>query len=122
MEQAKVFRTLMDRQGGRGTSSPSNSRALVIRALSPLKLSDAVQNQVEQGGLAPSIAHELSRVDGPFIQARLTTNGIEPSLTRAALTRETRPRASRRKTVGRPVHSGLVPAVRRFQHHVGTQK
>jgi len=84
MEQARAFRTLMDQQGWTQEKLAAElavSRSIVVRALSLLKLPDAVAEQVEQGGLPPSVAHEIAKLDDPAEQVRLAVATVKQGLT-----------------------------------------
>ena len=103
IEQARALHVLLETQGWtreRLADELAVSRMFVSRALGLLKLPDSVQNQVEQGRLAPSTAYELLKIDDPKIQVRLATKAVEQGLTRADLAMEIRSSA-RRNSVDR---------------------
>lgn len=111
IEQARAYRTLMTRQGWTQddlAGQLSVSRTLVIRALSLLKLPDAIQNQVEQGGLTASHAYEISKLADPAAQIRLAETAVEQGLTRDDVAKQARDAPKRAK--GKPTTKRL-PAV-----------
>src|SRR4051794_21893443 len=85
VEQAKAFRRLMDlngwsaRQLAREMHIPD---ANIVRALALLNLPESVQEQVETGRLAPSVAYEVSRLDTPEEQVALAERVVAEKLTR----------------------------------------
>lgn len=86
IEQAKAFRTLMDRNGWSGDQLARTlhmSDASVFRALALLTLPEAVQGHVESGGMAPSVAYELSKIDAPDVQAEVAARVVAEGLSRA---------------------------------------
>jgi ParB family chromosome partitioning protein len=86
IEQARAFRALMDRNGW---SARQLARELAIdhtgvaRALALLELPGAIQEQVEQGSLAPATAYELSKVTDPEAQRDLAKRVVGEGLSRA---------------------------------------
>jgi ParB family chromosome partitioning protein len=79
IEQAKAFRTLMDRNGWSGDQLARTlhmSDASVFRALALLTLPDAVQGHVESGGMAPSVAYELSKLEEPDAQREVAARVV----------------------------------------------
>lgn len=112
VEQARAFRILMDRQGWTGERLADEltvSKSQVAKTLSLLKLPAAVQEQVEQGGLAPSAAYELARLDDPIEQIRLATTATEQGLTRDDVARQVRTSSPSRKK--KPTAKKLPPAM-----------
>jgi ParB family chromosome partitioning protein len=85
VEQAKAFRRLMDlngwsaRQLAREMHIPD---ANIVRALALLNLPEIVQDQVEAGRLAPSVAYEVSRLDTAEEQVALAERIVTEKLTR----------------------------------------
>jgi ParB family chromosome partitioning protein len=102
IEQAHAFRALMDREGWsheRLAEELAVSQGTVTRALSLLKLPKAVQDRVEQGGLSPSHAHEIAKLDDPREQVLLAEAAAEQGLTRDDVAKQVRRAApSKRKT------------------------
>jgi ParB family transcriptional regulator, chromosome partitioning protein len=85
VEQAKAFRTLMDRNGWTGEQLAEKlhiSNPSVFRSLALLKLPAPVQDQVEAGKLAPSVAYEVSRIDDAAEQAEVAERVIVEGLSR----------------------------------------
>nr|WP_303652951.1 ParB/RepB/Spo0J family partition protein [Paludisphaera mucosa] len=83
MEQARAFRSLMDRQGWtqeKLSEELAVSRTAIVRALSLLKLPAEIQDRVEQGGLAPSAAHEIAKLEDPTEQVRLAEETVRQGL------------------------------------------
>lgn len=101
LEQARAFRTLMDRQGWnqeRLAEELAVSRALVYRSLSLLKLPASIQDEVEQGALAPSAAYEIAKLDDPAAQVRLATVAAEQGLTRDDVAKQVRKSPLKKRT------------------------
>jgi ParB-like chromosome segregation protein Spo0J len=78
IEQAKAFKSLMDRNGWSGDqAAKALGKALgvaqptVVRALALLELPDPVRERVEQGTLPPGTAYEIGKVHDPEIQQEL---------------------------------------------------
>jgi ParB family chromosome partitioning protein len=124
VEQANAFRALMDR---RGWSTVKLAEALrlndstVTRALSLLRLPGAVQERVEAGRLAPSVAYELSKLDDPGAAADLAGRVVAEGMTRAEVVAEVKRAAgrgtgSRGRAKGRGVRK---PASRAFRKAAG---
>lgn len=85
VEQAKAFRTLMDRNGWTGEQLAEKlhiSNPSVFRSLALLKLPAPVQDQVEAGKLAPSVAYEVSRIDDADEQTEVAERVIAEGLSR----------------------------------------
>ena len=85
VEQAKAFRTLMDRNGWTGEQLAEKlhiSNPSVFRSLALLKLPTPVQDQVEAGKLAPSVAYEVSRIEDAAEQAEVAERVIVEGLSR----------------------------------------
>lgn len=86
IEQARAYRSLMD---GNGWSVSQVARELAVdhsnvsRALALLNLPEAVQERVEQGELAPSVAYEVSKLDDPAAQAEVAARVVAEGLNRA---------------------------------------
>jgi ParB family chromosome partitioning protein len=85
IEQANALRKLMDENGWSAQQVAEElnlSKPAVIKALSLLKLPGSVQEQVEAGHLAPSVAYEISQLDRPQDQAILAEQVTAERLTR----------------------------------------
>lgn len=98
IEQARAFRSLMDRNAWSGNQA---ARALgiaqptVVRALALLDLPDPIQNQVEQGALPPGTAYEIGKVEDPEIQQALAERVVTQGLSRAETIEAVRAAAQR---------------------------
>ena len=85
VEQAKAFRRLMDLNGWSARQLARElhiADANIVRALALLDLPKSVQEQVEAGRLAPSVAYEVSRLDNPEEQVALAERIVTEKLTR----------------------------------------
>jgi ParB family chromosome partitioning protein len=103
IEQAKAFRTLMDRNGWSGDQLARTlhmSDASVFRALALLSLPDSVQSHVESGGMAPATAYEVSKLEDPAAQREVAERVVAEKLSRAETVEAVR-RASKPKAVGK---------------------
>ena len=85
IEQARAYQTLMDRHGW-STRQLATELALaqpqVVRALALLNLPEEVQEQVEQGTLAPATAYEIGKLTSPEAQRELAGRVVNEKLTR----------------------------------------
>ncbi len=85
IEQARAFRSLMDinqwstRQISRELGVDQSN---VVRALAMLELPTAIQDQVEAGTLAPSVAYEVSKIEDPIKQNRVAERVVAEGMTR----------------------------------------
>ena len=117
IEQARAFRTLMDRNGWSGDQLARTiqmSDASVFRALALLTLPDVVQGHVEAGGMAPSVAYELSKIDAPEVQAEIASRcraaeGLSRAETVEAV-RQSRGQAEAKGLEGQGGHQGEAEA------------
>ena len=85
VEQAKAFRRLIDLNGWTARQLARElhiADANVVRALALLDLPKSIQERVEAGQLAPSVAYEVSRLDSPEEQATLAERIVTEKLTR----------------------------------------
>jgi len=86
IEQARAFKGLMD---ANGWSTHQLARELavdqsgVVRALALLRLDADVQERVEAGALAPSVAYEVSKLDDPEAQREVAGRIVAEDLSRA---------------------------------------
>jgi ParB family chromosome partitioning protein len=60
--------------------------ATVTRALSLLELPTEVQDRVEQGALAATVAHELAKLPDPAVQSEIAQAVVAEGLTRSEVT------------------------------------
>lgn len=85
IEQARAFRTLMDRNGwtaARLAEALHLTGATVSRALALLDLPYTVQEAVASGELAPSIAYEVSKLEDPDAQREVADRIVSEGMTR----------------------------------------
>jgi ParB family chromosome partitioning protein len=86
LEQANAYRALM---AAKGWSTRQLGAELAIhattitKALALLDLPVEVQQRVEQGGLSPAAAYEVSKLEDPAAQAELAQTAIAEGLTRS---------------------------------------
>jgi ParB family chromosome partitioning protein len=99
IEQAKAYRRLMDLHGWNVTELAREvniSQASASRALALLNLPEAVQEHVEHGTIAPSVAHEVSQIKDPDAQAAVADQAVSGKLRgdelRALIEKEKAPR------------------------------
>jgi ParB family chromosome partitioning protein len=98
IEQARSFRQLMD---GHGWSVSQLARELAIdhsgisRALALLELPTPVQDHVERGELAPSVAYEVSKLADPAAQADVAALAVAKGLNRAEVVEAVRERGAK---------------------------
>jgi ParB family chromosome partitioning protein len=93
VEQARAYRRLMEANGWSSrqiAAELSISQAAVVKALALLELPAPVQEAVEQGVLAPSIAYEVTRLEGPEAQAAMARAATAEGLTRDEVVRAVR--------------------------------
>lgn len=103
VEQARAFRTLMDRNGWsalRLGQTLHMSESTIIKSLALLTLPLAVQERVEAGELAPSVAYEVSRLDDPAQQAEVAARVVTEGLSRAETVEAVRKAASQPRAAG----------------------
>jgi ParB family transcriptional regulator, chromosome partitioning protein len=86
IEQAKAFRALMDLNGW-STHQVARELAVdqstVVKTLALLALPPAVQEQVEQGALSPSVAYEVGKLDSADAQVKVAAQVVSEGLSRA---------------------------------------
>lgn len=110
MDQARAFRTLMDRQGWtvrKLAEELSISPGRVSQAVALLTLPESVQERVDQGGLTSTTAYEIAKLDDPTVQIRLATAAAEQGLTRADVAKQVKRSPSKKKA---PAAKKLPPA------------
>ncbi len=89
IEQAKAFKALLQRRGcsyRQLAESLHISHQAIVRALALLDLPEDLQGRVEAGKLAPSVAYEVSRLEGPDQQREVAARVVEEGLNRAEAT------------------------------------
>ena len=86
VEQARAYKRLMEVKGWTMTELAAELRVhqtSVSRALALLDLPCTVQEQVEQGALAPSAAAEIAKLPGPEQQQAVAEEAVASGLKRA---------------------------------------
>lgn len=99
VEQARAFRTLMDVHGWSGHRLAKElgvSQGGIAQSLALLNLPPTVQDAVEQGGLAPTIAYEVSKLDRPEDQSLVAEVAVAQGLRRSEVAELARSVRSRR--------------------------
>ena len=74
IEQAKAFRDLMGQNSWSTRQLAAElalSQANIVRSLALLELPESIQEQVEQGNLAPSAAYEVSKIEDRRLQEEI---------------------------------------------------
>lgn len=98
IEQAVAFKALLERRNWsyRQLAETLNiSHMAVGRALALLELPTPVQERVERGELAPSVAYEVSKLDDPEEQAAVVARVVSEGLNRAEVVEAVRAKSSR---------------------------
>jgi ParB family transcriptional regulator, chromosome partitioning protein len=86
IEQARAFKALMDKNGWSGNQAAKTlgiAQPTVVRALALLELPEPVQDQVEQGTLAPATAYEIGKVEDPESQQEIADRVVSEHLSRS---------------------------------------
>jgi len=86
IEQARAFKALMDKNGWSGNQTAKAlgiAQPTVVRALALLELPEPVQDQVEQGTLAPATAYEIGKVEDPESQQEIADRVVSEHLSRS---------------------------------------
>jgi ParB family chromosome partitioning protein len=86
MEQARAYKQLLDLNGWSARQLAGElaiHHAQVVRAMALLQLPAAVQEQVDDGGLPPATAYEVSKLEDPEAQAAMAQAAVEQKLTRS---------------------------------------
>jgi ParB family chromosome partitioning protein len=113
IEQARAFKTLMDRNGW-STRQLADALAIVqpqvVRTLALLGLPELIQEKVEQGALAPATAYEISKVEDQAAQAELAVRVVAEGLSRQETVAEVR-RAAGRPAKAKSKGKKLTPRV-----------
>jgi ParB family transcriptional regulator, chromosome partitioning protein len=122
MEQARAFRTLIDRRGWsyrRLAESLHIAPASVVRALALLELPTALQDRVEGGELAPSVAYEVSKLEDSGDQTKVAARAVAENLSRAEVVQAVRETAAKTSADRRKSRGGK-PAPRKTSATVRT--
>jgi len=99
IEQARAYQRLMDLYGWTVTRVGEElaiTQGAVSKALKLLELPEAVQEQVEQGGLSPDSGYEISKLDDPEDQIAIASRVVAEKIGRDEL------RAVVKERTGRP--------------------
>jgi ParB family chromosome partitioning protein len=122
VEQARAYRSLMDARGWSTRELAAElhvAQTSVVRALSLLDLPEVVQDSVEQGRLAPSVAAEVAKLPDAETQEMVAKAAIDEGLKRdevAELVKAVRSRrpapAARPEPVEYDLGDGTVVIVR----------
>jgi ParB family chromosome partitioning protein len=86
IEQAKAFKAIMAQNGWSGNQAAKElgiAQPTVVRALALLELPPPVQDQIEQGALAPATAYEIGKARDPEIQQELAARVVNEGLSRS---------------------------------------
>ena len=105
IEQAVAFKTLLDCRGWsyRQLAETLNiSHMAVGRALALLELPAHVQERIERGELAPSVAYEVSKLDDPQMQAAVVARVVSEGLNRAEVVKEVRAKSQKGRGANKP--------------------
>lgn len=106
LEQARAYQRLIELNGWSARQLAGElaiHHAQVVRALALLQLPEAVQERVEDGGLTPAAAYEVSKLDDPEAQAALALEAVERKLTRGEVAEAVK--SSKSAKSGRPAQA-----------------
>ncbi len=115
VEQARAYRRLLDARGWTMTqlaAELSLHQTTVSRSLALLELPESVQVQVEQGGLPPSVAAEIAKLERPEDQVAVASAVEEQGLARdevAELVKAVRARRPAPQAKPEPITIDLGP-------------
>lgn len=101
VEQARAYRALMDARGWSGRQLAEElhiGQASVVRALALLELPEEVQEQVDHGRLAPSVAYEIGKLPEPEQQSEVARTVVAEGLNRSEVGQVVRSIKARRPT------------------------
>ncbi len=85
VEAARAYRRLIELHGWSARQVAQEldlDHSTVIKSLALLELPEAVQEQVEQGGITASAGYELSKLKGPELQREVAQAVVEQKLSR----------------------------------------
>lgn len=105
IEQARAYRRVLDAKGWTMTELAQELAihpTTVARALSLLELPEAVQERVEQGGLSPSAAAEISKLASPVDQVAVAEAVAAQNLARDEVAAIVRTVKARKAPAPRP--------------------
>jgi ParB family chromosome partitioning protein len=86
IEQARAYQTLMESHGWSGNQLAKElhiAQASVAKALALLDLPQQIQDQVDRGALAASVAYEVSKLDDDEQRIELAEAAVTEKLTRS---------------------------------------
>jgi ParB family chromosome partitioning protein len=98
IEQARAFKALMGKNGWSGNQTAKAlgiAQPTVVRALALLELPGPVQDQVEQGALAPATAYEIGKAGDPETRLEIAARVVSEHLSRAEAIEAVRAAAGR---------------------------
>jgi ParB family transcriptional regulator, chromosome partitioning protein len=101
MEQARAYKALIELNGWSARHLAAElavNPATVTRALALLELPAPIQDQVEQGNLAPGTAYEVSKLEGADAQVAVAAQVVDQGLTRAEVAEVVKAVKARRPT------------------------
>jgi ParB family chromosome partitioning protein len=114
VELATAYQALIDKHGWNVTvlaQELSISAGSVSRTLSLLRLPEAAKDFVREGTLAPSVAYEIARLDGPEEQAALAHRVVKEGLSREAAVAAVQRKIGRKaQSAGKPARRVVCPA------------
>jgi len=103
----------MDKNGWSGNQAAKTlgiAQPTVVRALALLELPEPVQDQVEQGTLAPATAYEIGKIEDPETQQEIADRVVSEHLSRSETIAAVRSTAKR--TPAKPGKGRKVPTSR----------
>jgi ParB family chromosome partitioning protein len=120
IEQARAYQSLMESHGWSGNQLAKElhvAQASVAKALALLDLPEPVQNQVDRGELAPSVAYEVSKLTDNEQRLELAKVAVAEKLTRSEVAEAVKAVRARRpvpETRPEPVEIEVEPGVHVF--------
>ena len=117
VEQARAFRTLMDRNDWPALKLADVLHlncGTITRMLALLDLPAPIQEQVESGALAPTVAYEISKVADPAARVELAERVVSEGLSRTETVAAVKAAQSSARTKGR----GVKPKSRKATERV----
>jgi ParB family chromosome partitioning protein len=100
VEQGRAFKALVDRRGWSYRQLADRlhiSHQVVVRAIGLLELPEDLQADVDAGKLAPTVAYEVSRLDGADEQRAVAEKVVRERMNRDDAVRTVRQRSGKRK-------------------------
>jgi ParB family chromosome partitioning protein len=101
IEQAKAYQTLMESHGWSGNQLAKElhiAQASVAKALALLDLPQQIQDQVDRGALAASVAYEVSKLPADEQRIELAEAAVNEKLTRSEVAEAVKAVRARRPT------------------------